>query len=91
MNGTYYEPKYTAYLKCGTGIKHFSVYRNGTYVSMNQSTSYTPVELTESKKQITINSKFDDFYSKRILSISRNNKNKSIKSKYTRGNKTFIK
>ena len=45
----------------------------------------------KNKKQITINSKFDDFYSKRILSISRNNKNKSIKSKYTRGNKTFIK
>ena len=54
LNGTYYEPKYTAYLKCGTGIKHFSVYRNGTYVSMNQSTSYTPVELTESKKSVTI-------------------------------------
>ena len=45
----------------------------------------------KNKKQITINSKFDDFYSKRILSISRNNKNKSIKSKYSRGNKTFIK
>ena len=45
----------------------------------------------KNKKQITINKKFDDFYSKRILSISRNNKNKSIKSKYTRGNKTFIK
>ena len=45
----------------------------------------------KNKKQITINRKFDDFYSKRILSISRNNKNKSIKSKYTRGNKTFIK
>lgn len=45
----------------------------------------------KNKKQITINSKFDDFYSKRILSISRNNKNKSIKSKYNRGNKTFIK
>ena len=45
----------------------------------------------KNKKKITINRKFDDFYSKRILSISRNNKNKSIKSKYTRGNKTFIK
>lgn len=40
----------------------------------------------KNKKQIK--TQFDVFYTKRILSISRNNK--SIKSKFTRGNKTFI-
>lgn len=41
----------------------------------------------KNKKQIK--TQFDVFYTKRILSISRNN-TKSIKSKFTRGNKTFI-
>lgn len=40
----------------------------------------------KNKKQIK--TQFDVFYTKRILSISRNNK--SMKSKFTRGNKTFI-
>ncbi len=54
LNGTYYEPNYTAYFRCHSSVKNFSVYRNGEYVSMNSSSTWTPVNLTESKKQITI-------------------------------------
>lgn len=54
IKGTYVEPTYTAYFRCHSTVKNFSVYRNGEYVSMNSSTSWSPVNLTESKKQITI-------------------------------------
>lgn len=54
IEGSYVEPTYTMYLRCGTGVKNFSVYRNGEYVSMNSSSTWTPVNLTESKKKITI-------------------------------------
>ena len=52
--GTYVEPTYKAYFRCHSTVKNFSVYRNGEYVSMNSSSTWTPVDLTESKKQITI-------------------------------------
>ena len=52
--GTYVEPTYTMYLRCGTGVKNFSVYRGDTYVSLNSSTSWSPVDLTESNKTVTI-------------------------------------
>lgn len=52
--GTYVEPTYRAYFRCHSSVKSFSVYRNGEYVSMNSSSTWTPVDLTESKKQITI-------------------------------------
>lgn len=52
--GTYVEPTYKMYLRCGTGVKNFSVYRGDTYVSLNSSTSWSPVDLTESNKTITI-------------------------------------
>ena len=52
--GTYVEPTYKAYFRCHNTVKHFAVYRNGEYVSMNSSPTWTPVDLTESKKKITI-------------------------------------
>ena len=52
--GTYVEPTYKAYFRCHSTVKNFSVYRNGEYVSMNSSSTWTPVDLTESKKKITI-------------------------------------
>ena len=52
--GTYVEPTYKAYFRCHSTVKNFSVYRNGEYVSMNSSPNWTPVDLTESKKKITI-------------------------------------
>lgn len=54
IEGSYVEPTYTMYLRCGTGVKNFSVYRGDTYVSLNSSTSWSPVDLTESNKTITI-------------------------------------
>ena len=54
ISGTYVEPTYKAYFRCHSTVKNFSVYRNGEYVSMNSSSTWTPVDLTESKKQITI-------------------------------------
>ena len=54
--GTYVEPTYKAYFRCHNTVKHFAVYRNGEYVSMNSSPTWTPVDLTESKKKITIKS-----------------------------------
>lgn len=54
IKGTYVEPTYKAYFRCHSTVKSFSVYRNGEYVSMNSSSTWTPVNLTESKKQITI-------------------------------------
>lgn len=54
ISGTYQEPQYTIYLRCGPGVKNFSVYRDGEYVSLNSSTTWTPVNLTESKKTVTI-------------------------------------
>lgn len=54
IKGTYVEPTYTAYFRCHSTVKNFSVYRNGEYVSMNSSTTWSPIDLTESKKQITI-------------------------------------
>ena len=54
IRGTYIEPTYTAYFRCHSTVKNFSVYRNGEYVSMNSSSTWSPVDLTESKKQITI-------------------------------------
>lgn len=54
IEGSYVEPTYTAYFRCHSTVKNFSVYRNGEYVSMNSSSTWTPVDLTESKKQITI-------------------------------------
>ena len=54
IKGTYVEPTYTMYLRCGTGVKNFSVYRGSAYVSLNSSTSWSPVDLTESNKTITI-------------------------------------
>ena len=54
IEGSYVEPTYKMYLRCGTGVKNFSVYRGDTYVSLNSSTSWTPVDLTESNKTITI-------------------------------------
>lgn len=54
IKGTYVEPTYKAYFRCHSTVKNFSVYRNGEYVSMNSSSNWTPVDLTESKKQITI-------------------------------------
>ena len=54
IKGTYVEPTYKAYFRCHSTVKNFSVYRNGEYVSMNSSSTWTPVDLTESKKQITI-------------------------------------
>ena len=54
--GTYVEPTYKAYFRCHSTVKHFAVYRNGEYVSMNSSSTWTPVDLTESKKKITIKS-----------------------------------
>ena len=54
IKGTYIEPTYTAYFRCHSTVKNFSVYRNGEYVSMNSSSTWSPVDLTESKKQITI-------------------------------------
>ena len=52
--GTYVEPTYKAYFRCHNTVKNFSVYRNGEHVSTNSSSNWTPVDLTESKKQITI-------------------------------------
>lgn len=54
IKGTYVEPTYKMYFRCHSTVKSFSVYRNGEYVSMNSSSTWTPVNLTESKKQITI-------------------------------------
>ena len=54
IKGTYVEPTYKAYFRCHSTVKNFSVYRNGEYVSMNSSSTWTPVDLTESKKKITI-------------------------------------
>ena len=54
IKGTYVEPTYKAYFRCHSTVKNFSVYRNGEHVSTNSSSSWTPVDLTESKKQITI-------------------------------------
>lgn len=54
ITGTYVEPTYKAYFRCHSSVKSFSVYRNGKYVSMNSSSTWTPVDLTESKKKITI-------------------------------------
>ena len=54
IKGTYVEPTYKAYFRCHSTVKNFSVYRNGEYVSMNSSPTWTPVNLTESKKKITI-------------------------------------
>lgn len=54
IKGTYVEPTYKAYFRCHSTVKNFSVYRNGEYVSMNSSSTWTPIDLTESKKQITI-------------------------------------
>ena len=54
IEGSYVEPTYKAYFRCHSTVKNFSVYRNGEYVSMNSSSTWTPVDLTESKKQITI-------------------------------------
>ena len=54
IKGTYVEPTYKAYFRCHSTVKNFAVYRNGEYVSMNSSSTWTPVDLTESKKQITI-------------------------------------
>ena len=54
IEGSYVEPTYRAYFRCHSTVKSFSVYRNGEYVSMNSSSTWTPVDLTESKKQITI-------------------------------------
>ena len=54
IKGTYVEPTYKAYFRCHSTVNNFSVSRNGEYVSMNSSTSWSPVDLTESKKQITI-------------------------------------
>lgn len=54
IKGTYVEPTYKMYLRCGTGVKNFTVYRGSAYVSLNSSTSWTPVDLTESNKTITI-------------------------------------
>ena len=52
--GTYVEPTYKAYFRCHNTVKNFSVYRNGEHVSTNSSPTWTPVDLTESKKKITI-------------------------------------
>lgn len=52
--GTYVEPTYRAYFRCHNTVKNFAVYRNGEHVSTNSSSTWTPVDLTESKKQITI-------------------------------------
>ena len=54
IKGTYVEPTYKAYFRCHSTVKNFSVYRNGEHVSTNSSSNWTPVDLTESKKQITI-------------------------------------
>ena len=54
IEGSYVEPTYKAYFRCHSTVKNFSVYRNGEYVSMNSSSTWTPVDLTESKKKITI-------------------------------------
>ena len=63
IKGTYVEPTYKAYFRCHSTVKSFSVYRNGEYVSMNSSSTWTPVNLTESKKQITIkNISAQDYY-----------------------------
>ena len=52
--GTYVEPTYKAYFRCHNTVKNFAVYRNGEHVSTNSSPTWTPVDLTESKKKITI-------------------------------------
>lgn len=54
IKGTYVEPTYTMYLRCGTGVKNFSVYRGDTYVSLNSSTSWSGIDLTESDKTVTV-------------------------------------
>ena len=54
IEGSYVEPTYKAYFRCHSTVKNFSVYRNDEYVSMNSSSTWTPVDLTESKKKITI-------------------------------------
>ena len=54
IKGTYVEPTYKAYFRCHSTVKNFSVYRNGEHVSTNSSSTWTPVNLTESKKKITI-------------------------------------
>lgn len=54
IEGTYVEPTYKMYLRCGTGVKNFAVYRGSTYVSLNSSTSWSGIDLTESNKTVTV-------------------------------------
>ena len=52
--GTYVEPTYEMYFRCGTGVKNFTIYRGTEQVSINSSTSWTKVDLKESSKTVTI-------------------------------------